>query len=84
MRPTIQSQLLVEESSGIIRLTLFWILQKKVDFHSSFIAELCGVMRAIELSNAHNWLNLWIETDSSLAVLALIPNSIVPWVVRNR
>jgi hypothetical protein len=57
---------------------------EKVDFHSSFIAELCGVMRAIELSNAHNWLNLWIETDSSLAVLALIPNSIVPWVVRNR
>ncbi|GAU10595.1 hypothetical protein TSUD_419630, partial [Trifolium subterraneum] len=52
---------------------------EKVDFQSSFVAELCGVMRAIELANAHNWLNLWIETDSSLAVMAFKSNSMVPW-----
>jgi hypothetical protein len=27
---------------------------KKVDFQSSLIAELCGVMRAIKLANEHN------------------------------
>ncbi|GAU35044.1 hypothetical protein TSUD_30100 [Trifolium subterraneum] len=54
---------------------------EKVDFQSSFIAELCGVMTAIELANAHNWLNLWIETDSSLAVMAFKSNSMVPWTI---
>jgi hypothetical protein len=39
---------------------------ENLDFHSSFIAELCGVMRAIEFAFEHNWLNLWIETDSGL------------------
>jgi ribonuclease HI len=51
---------------------------EKVDFQSSFIAKLCGVMRAIELANENNWLNIWIETDSNLAVLAFKANSIVP------
>jgi hypothetical protein len=41
-------------------------------------------MRAIEMANAHNWLNLWIETDSRLAVLAFNSNSLVPWAIRNR
>ncbi|MCI53261.1 70 kDa peptidyl-prolyl isomerase, partial [Trifolium medium] len=41
-------------------------------------------MRAIELANVHNWLNLWIETDSKLAVLAFKSGSMVPWMVRNR
>jgi hypothetical protein len=33
---------------------------------SAFIAEICGVMRAIEIAASHNWPNLWLETDSSL------------------
>ncbi|KAK2441965.1 hypothetical protein QL285_013197 [Trifolium repens] len=37
-----------------------------------------------EMANAHNWLNLWIETDSRLAVLAFNSNSLVPWAIRNR
>ncbi|GAU50814.1 hypothetical protein TSUD_410840 [Trifolium subterraneum] len=57
---------------------------ENLDFHSSFVAELCGVMKAIEIANIHNWLNLWIETDSNLAVLAFKSNSLVPWMVKNR
>jgi ribonuclease HI len=52
---------------------------------SSLIAELSGLMRAIELAKDNNWLNLWIETDSSLAVLAFkSSSSIIPWTLRNR
>jgi ribonuclease HI len=43
---------------------------EKIRFQSSLIAELSGVMRAIEMAFEHNWLNLWIKTDSRLAVLA--------------
>ncbi|CAJ2635999.1 unnamed protein product [Trifolium pratense] len=59
-------------------------LSENLDFHSSFVAELCGVMKAIETAIIHNWLNLWIETDSNLAVLAFKSNSLVPWMIRNR
>ncbi|CAJ2657205.1 unnamed protein product [Trifolium pratense] len=54
------------------------------DFHSSFVAELCGVMKAVEIAKIHNWLNIWIETDSNFTVLAFKSNSLVPWMVRNR
>jgi ribonuclease HI len=37
---------------------------------SSYFAELCGAMRAIELAHQRNYINLWIETDSILVVLA--------------
>jgi ribonuclease HI len=57
---------------------------EKLSYPSSFIAELCGVMRAIEFACDHNWLNLWIESDSRLAVLAFSSNALVPWAVRNR
>jgi ribonuclease HI len=57
---------------------------EKVDFQSFLIAKLCGVMRAIELANEHNWLNLWIETDSTLAVLAFKAKFIVFWMVKYR
>ncbi|KAK2416759.1 hypothetical protein QL285_039126 [Trifolium repens] len=57
---------------------------EKMVFQSSFITELCGVMRAIEVAIEHDWLNLWIETDSRLAVLAFSSNASVPCAVRNR
>jgi hypothetical protein len=37
---------------------------------SSFFSEFCGVLRAIEIADQLNWSNLWVETDSSLTVLA--------------
>jgi ribonuclease HI len=57
---------------------------EKLSYQSSFIAELCGVMRAIEFAIEHDWLNLWVETDSRLVVLAFSSDATVPWVVRNR
>jgi ribonuclease HI len=57
---------------------------ENIGLHFSLIAGLIGVMRAIEMANIHNWSNLWLETDSSLAVLAFKSACIVPWVIRNR
>jgi ribonuclease HI len=52
---------------------------------TSYFAELCGAMRAIEIAFQNNWHNIWIETDSSLVVSAFqCPNRDVPWVLRNR
>jgi ribonuclease HI len=51
---------------------------------SSLIAELSGVMRAIELAKANNWQNVWIESDSSFVVLAYKNPYVVPWSIRSR
>ena len=51
---------------------------------NAFRAELCGVMRAIELVHQKSWLNFWLETDSMLVVLAFANDSIVPWSVSYR
>ncbi|GAU27921.1 hypothetical protein TSUD_160160 [Trifolium subterraneum] len=54
-------------------------------FASSYFAELCGAMRAIEIAYDKNWLNIWLETDSSLVVAALKnPTKPVAWPLRNR
>jgi hypothetical protein len=51
---------------------------------SAFKAELCGAMRAIELANYTNWKNLWLESDSSLVVLAFKSIDLIPWELSNR
>jgi len=43
-----------------------------------------GVMRAIEIAKEKQWLNLWLETDSSLVVYAFKSKNQVPWQIRNR
>jgi ribonuclease HI len=54
-------------------------------FASSYLAELQGALRAIEVAHQMNWKNLWIETDSVLVVLAFKnPNLHVAWSLRNR
>ncbi|GAU27936.1 hypothetical protein TSUD_146500 [Trifolium subterraneum] len=54
-------------------------------FASSYFAELCGAMRAIEFAYDKNWLNIWLETDSSLVVAAFKnPTKPVAWPLRNR
>ncbi|GAU10853.1 hypothetical protein TSUD_425370, partial [Trifolium subterraneum] len=54
-------------------------------FASSYFAELCGAMRAIEIAYEKNWLNIWLETDSSLVVAAFKnPTKPVAWPLRNR
>jgi ribonuclease HI len=52
---------------------------------TSFFAELCGAMRAVEIAFHNNWHNLWIESDSTLVVSSFKnPDRVVPWVLRNR
>jgi ribonuclease HI len=52
---------------------------------SSFVAELCGAMRAIEIAYNKNWRYLWIESDLSSVVSAFRnPDNLVVWWLRNR
>ncbi|GAU50480.1 hypothetical protein TSUD_409650 [Trifolium subterraneum] len=51
---------------------------------SAFVAELCGAMNAIEIAASKNWNNLWLETDSTLVVLAFKSSLLVPWDLSNR
>jgi hypothetical protein len=41
-------------------------------------------MRAIEIAASHNWPNLWLETDSSLVVIAFKSHELVPWSLSKR
>jgi ribonuclease HI len=52
---------------------------------TAYIAELSGVIRAIEIAFQNQWNNLWIETDSS-SVVATFQNRHKPvaWCLRNR
>ncbi|CAJ2659028.1 unnamed protein product [Trifolium pratense] len=52
---------------------------------TSFQAELCAVMTAIEVAHKMKWHNLWIESDSALVVLAFHKsNIVVTWNLMNR
>jgi hypothetical protein len=71
--------------SGIMKLILSMPLLSLLGFASSYVAELCGAMRAIEIAFHHNWSNLWIESDSSIVVSAFSnPTKPVPWQLRNK
>jgi ribonuclease HI len=48
-------------------------------------SEMCGAMKAVEIAFEKNWLNLWLELDSSLVVAAFKnPAKLVAWPLRNR
>ncbi|KAK2429235.1 hypothetical protein QL285_027690 [Trifolium repens] len=52
---------------------------------TSFYAELSGALRAVEIAWEKGWLNLWLETDSSLVVSTFNKsNNSVAWSLRNR
>jgi ribonuclease HI len=52
---------------------------------TAYIAELSGVIRAIEIAYQNQWNNLWIETDSSCVVAAFQDrHKPVAWCLRNR
>lgn len=42
------------------------------------MAELFGAMFAIEIAKQENWVNLWLEFDTKLVVLAFTKSYIVP------
>jgi ribonuclease HI len=53
--------------------------------NNAYVAELCGVMRAIEIAFEKNWNRLWIETDSLSVVTAFTcSDRQVAWSLRNR
>ena len=54
---------------------------QNLNTNSSFNAEL---LAAIELAYSKGWLNLWLETDSLLAMLAFRNKYLVAWELRNR
>jgi ribonuclease HI len=52
---------------------------------TSFVAELSGAMRAVEIAFQNDWKQLWIESDSALVVSAFNnPSRPVAWHLRNR
>lgn len=57
---------------------------QKLDTESAFIAEIYGAMIAIEIADQNNWLNIWLETDSMLLVMAFKSAHMVPCSLRNR
>ncbi|GAU47191.1 hypothetical protein TSUD_350560 [Trifolium subterraneum] len=57
---------------------------ENIGISSAFVAELCGAMNAIEIAASKNWNNLWLETDSTLVVLAFKSSLLVPWALSNR
>jgi len=48
---------------------------------TTFHAELCGAMKAIELAHLYKWKYLWLEVDSALVAQAIRNNTLVPWKV---
>jgi len=51
---------------------------------TAYFAELSAVMKATEIASQHNWKNLWIESDSSLVVMAFSNDAMIPCCMRNR
>jgi ribonuclease HI len=52
---------------------------------TAYFAELCGVLKAIEIAYEKNWANLWVESDSSQVVAAFKnPKNSIAWPLRNR
>ncbi|CAK8576871.1 unnamed protein product [Lathyrus sativus] len=51
---------------------------------NSLFAELMGAILAIEHALVRGWSNIWLESDSTLVVMAFSKPSVVPWKIRNR
>ncbi|XP_024632810.1 uncharacterized protein [Medicago truncatula] len=51
---------------------------------SIFEAELSTIIFALEFAAKYNWVNLWVESDSSTTVLAFKNSTLIPVHLRNR
>jgi ribonuclease HI len=78
----------VASSGGVFRDAngdFLFAFDEPLGFENAFFAELCGAMNAIEIAFHKSWLNMWLESDSSLMVAAFKnPSKSVPWPLRNR
>ena len=72
--------------AGIFRkheADLFCCFIENIGVGLAYHAKIYRVLRAIEIVAANNWNNLWLETDSTLVVLAFKSSSLT-WNLRNR
>jgi len=51
---------------------------------NSYLDEISGALRKIDLACQKNWTNLWLETDSTLVVLAFHKEGQIHWTLRNK
>jgi ribonuclease HI len=63
---------------------MLFFFAEPLGISSSYKAELCGIMSAIEIAHQKHWHQIWLETDSSLVVMAIKNSNVVPWSLRNR
>jgi ribonuclease HI len=75
-------------SGGVFRNSnaeLLLCFAEPLGFASSYHAELCAAITAIEVAHNRNWYNLWLKSDSASVVLAFnTSNTDVAWNLRNR
>jgi len=57
---------------------------QNLNTNSAFNAELLGIITAINIAVENNWMSIWLETDSQLAVLAFKNLNMVPWSLKNK
>ncbi|GAU20130.1 hypothetical protein TSUD_351920 [Trifolium subterraneum] len=73
---------------GILRdsnANFIYAFSEPLGVNSSYYAELCGAMQAIEIAFQKGWSNIWLETNSTLVVTAFKnPAKPVAWPFRNR
>jgi ribonuclease HI len=78
----------IASCGGIFRnhdANFIYAFAEPLGINASYVAELCGAMRAIEIAYQNNWSQIWIETDSSLVVSTFNqPSNPVAWQLRNR
>jgi ribonuclease HI len=74
--------------AGIFRnhnVELIYGFAEPLGITSTYVAELCEAVRAIEIVFQRNWSHLWMEIDSSFVVAAFKnPDKPVTWPLRNK
>lgn len=63
---------------------LEYCFSSNLGIQNAFYAELSGEILAIEIAFNRGWMNLWLECDFKLVLLAFSNVSIVPWRLKNR
>jgi ribonuclease HI len=55
-----------------------------IGMHSVFYAEVLAIIFAIEFADRHGWRNIWLESDSTSAIMIFSKPHLVPVLLRNR
>jgi hypothetical protein len=71
------------EFLGIIQLVLGAVLLAILEWFLSCMISMVIIL-ALELAHSFGWYNIWVESDSILALRAFENSSVVTWDLRNR